>query len=713
MKQFFLLFLSTLLIYPVFTSAQTYPEVWFESSTLPVRYSNSHVSYSGNSWIKNIKHQLPLSDSIFFTPKNALELNYTSGKEGHWEANIRYPRASAFQLKEEYTLLFKLFIQSETSIDELPAIEIINSQAHTDSALITPSLISLKKFIKKAELNKWISVEIPLKKVGLANLEAGIETIRFLQNSLDGKEHSLFIDQIEFLPKSFPQSQLTSAAVLSSGIGYERHIDLTWKLPLTPSIRYIKFYRSIDNKNFEPVAIRPVFAKRYSDIIPLSDTTYYYKISWMDYFYRESPLSNVLKVKSGKMNDDALVAMIQKANISYFTDGEEFNSGMQLKNIYNQNSVVSVKNTGVGILALIASIKDDFQLREKVLTRLERIVSFLEKAENNYGVFPELLDGRTGKVIYRYNSNKDSTNLVVDLESTGMLIQALLVSKRYFNQNNDAEVELRNKISTLWKAVRWNEFLNSENYLSSKLSSEEGINEGSPLSGLSKMYLYIMALASPEYNIELATYQNALTKPLKARERNISHQDSLLLEENPEELVSIMHYKGNDYYEVPFINGHAYYGIPLAVGDKDDNLFDLLMGYITLDLKDSHDDFANYYKNTENLIKIQHRQSLEDGEDFFDDRLETSKGIAIYPLNRKLAMKNIKHYYLDHAATLWTEYGFVRAIDFNQNRVIYPKEGAENGLNAVMIDNGKSGFIWKLFMQDPDISNVVKMLFNK
>lgn len=713
MKQYFLVFLSTFLFYPTFANAQTYSEVWFENSTLPVRYSNSQVSYSGNSWIKNIKRQLPVSDSIFFTPKNALELNYISSKGGEWEANILYPRASAFQLDQDYTLNFKLYIQSETSLGELPAIEIISYPAHPDSTLFSSSKIFLDKFIKKAELNKWISVEIPLKKVNLDNLEEGIETIRFSQNSFDDKEHSLFIDQIEFLPSSFSQSQLTSAAVLSSAMGYERHIDLTWKLPLTPSIRYIKFYRSIDNKTFEPVAIRPIFAKKYSDIIPLTDTTYYYKISWMDYYYRESPLSNVLKVKSSKMDDSALVAMLQKANVSYFIDGEEFNSGMQVKNIHNQNSVVSVKNTGVGILTLIASIKDDFQLREKVLARLEKIVTFLEKADSNYGVFPELLDGRTGKVVYRDTSNIDSVNLVVDLESTGMLIQALLVSKQYFNQNNDAETELRNNISTLWKSVKWNQFLNSENYLSNKPSSEEGINEGIPLSGLSKMYLYILALASPENNIEIDSYRNALTKPLKARERKISHQDSLLLEENPEELTSIMHYKGNDYYEVPFINGQVYYGIPLAIGNKDDDLSDLLMGYITLDLKDIQDEYANYYQNTKNLINIQHRQSLEEGEAFVGDKLETSKGVAIYPFNRRLALENIKNYYLNHTESLWTEYGFARAVDFKQNRVVHPKEGVENGLIAVMIENGKSGLVWKLFMQDPGINNVVKVLFKK
>src|SRR5690606_2444875 len=212
---------------------------------------------------------------------------------------------------------------------------------------------------------------------------------------------------------------------------------------------------------------------------------------------------------------------------------------------------------------------------------------------------------------------------------------------------------------------------------------------------------------------EIDSYRNALSKPLKARERKISHQDSLLLEENPEELTSIMHYKGNDYYEVPFINGQVYYGIPLAIGNKDDDLSDLLMGYITLDLKDIQDEYANYYQNTKNLINIQHRQSLEEGEAFVGDKLETSKGVAIYPFNRRLALENIKNYYLNHTESLWTEYGFARAVDFKQNRVVHPKEGVENGLIAVMIENGKSGLVWKLFMQDPGINNVVKVLFKK
>jgi hypothetical protein len=141
-------------------------------------------------------------------------------------------------------------------------------------------------------------------------------------------------------------------------------------------------------------------------------------------------------------------------------------------------------------------------------------------------------------------------------------MQALLVSKQYFNQNNDSETDLRNRITKIWRAVEWNAFVNPENlYLFNKWSSQNGIREGTPLSGLSSLYLYIMGLASPENNINLESYYKALTKPLKVDERNISHQDSVLIEEDLEELTTIIRDKENAYSETSFVNGQTYYGI--------------------------------------------------------------------------------------------------------------------------------------------------------
>lgn len=703
MKQVFLILTSFILAIPSVTIAQSYPEVWFENSNLPVRYSSSHISYEGDSWIKNKEHQLPVSDSVFFTPNNALEINYISGKNGKWSADIQYPRSQLLKLRNDFVVSLKLYVQSQTSLSELPALKFIQSDS------LSSGLIPLAKSIKKIERNKWLSIEIPIKNLDLDSLEKGIHTIRLVQNSEDGKEHMLFIDQIEIMPSKVPQSPLTSAAVLSTVTGFEKHVDLTWKLPLTPSIRYIKVYRSTDNENFTPVAIRPIFVKKYSDIIPQKDKTYYYKVTWVDYKYQESPFSNVLDVKTNSLSNEELLKMVQNANVNYFIDGEEFNSGMQLRNISDQNSQVSVRKTSVGILALISTIKDDFERKEQLFKRLEKIISFLEKAESRHGAFSELMNGRTGKAT---NIEGRTSTLVVNLESTGLLMQSLLVAKEYFGQGSEAERQLRTRIEKLWRAVEWNAFTKENNpYLYSEWSADEGLNTGTPLSGLDKMYLYILALASPEYNINLNSYQQALEHPLKVRKREVSTEDSLFLEEYPEETASILHYRGMDYYPVPYRNGLTYYGLPLAVGDIDDSLTDILRGFMALDPRGKEDEFANYFDYIKNLILIQHRKSLEGNDSWSSSTLNTTEGIAIYPFNEALALENIREYYLKHAELLWTEYGFVREIDFKQNRIVYPKYDLDNALNVIMINNGRSGLIWQLFSQDPAISDIVKTVF--
>src|SRR3546814_13393057 len=91
-----------------------------------------------------------------------------------------------------------------------------------------------------------------------------------------------------------------SSDVCSSDL---RHVDLTWQLPLTPSIRYIKVYRADDNEHFEPIAIRPVFAQKYTDFVPYPEKTYYYKIAWVDYDYLESPFSDVIEATTHVASD--------------------------------------------------------------------------------------------------------------------------------------------------------------------------------------------------------------------------------------------------------------------------------------------------------------------------------------------------------------------------------------------------------------------------
>src|SRR5690554_3771807 len=119
----YIVFFLALLSVPMSLMAETYPEVLFENSILPGSYSDSKVQYQGASWIKNLRGSLPVSDSIFFTPNNALSLNYISSSQGYWQADVFYPESYAVSRNE--ILRLKLYVQSKTNINELPAFQIV------------------------------------------------------------------------------------------------------------------------------------------------------------------------------------------------------------------------------------------------------------------------------------------------------------------------------------------------------------------------------------------------------------------------------------------------------------------------------------------------------------------------------------------------------------------------------------------------------------
>src|SRR5690606_15683124 len=155
-------------------------------------------------------------------------------------------------------------------------------------------VLELADYIDDFRTNMWLEVRVPVNAFAVPG-EAAIDGIQLSQGQADTATHWLYLDQIEFVSANPPRVKLSSPAVLASAKAYDRHVDLTWQLPLTPSIRYIKIYRAEDNEHFEPIAIRPIFVQKYTDFVPYPEKTYFYKIAWVDYDYLESPFSEVIE----------------------------------------------------------------------------------------------------------------------------------------------------------------------------------------------------------------------------------------------------------------------------------------------------------------------------------------------------------------------------------------------------------------------------------
>src|SRR5690606_30590897 len=138
------------LIRPV--TADTYPEVLFENSLLGGNYHYSSVQYEGASWVENVGGRLPVSDSIYFTPCNALSLKYSSHTAGDWRVQVAYPHASdGYRPKQDAVLTFKLFVASDTEGAALPRLAVCQA----DSSTVPVDLV---KYIADFQPNMWLDV---------------------------------------------------------------------------------------------------------------------------------------------------------------------------------------------------------------------------------------------------------------------------------------------------------------------------------------------------------------------------------------------------------------------------------------------------------------------------------------------------------------------------------------------------------------------------
>ena len=102
-------------------------------------------------------------------------------------------------------------------------------------------------------------------------------------------------------------------------------------------------------------------------------------------------------------------------------------------------------------MAILSGIDRNYITREEGLARMEKIVSFLEKADRFHGAYPHWWYGDTGKV--KPFGQKDNGG---DLVETAFLIQGLLAVHQYYVNGSPQEQALAKRIDTLWRDVDWN-----------------------------------------------------------------------------------------------------------------------------------------------------------------------------------------------------------------------------------------------------------------
>lgn len=733
-------FLTGFLLSLPFVFAESYSEVIFSHSLVKGAYAKSQVEHSGKSWIQNVNGNLPISDTLFFTPGNSLSLNYISQEEGDWSASVFYPgRKIQYRLSDKDILRLKLYVESkETKAHHLPKIQLIQDSTQSD-------FVSLDQYIDDIKYGEWISLKIPVNKIQGIKYAKPLTAVSFSQNQASkATQHHLFIDQIEFLEESYPKAKLSSAAVLGDVKAYGHHIHLNWQLPLSPGIRYVKIYRSTDNKNFDAIALKPVHKLSSLDYVPQLDKEYYYKVTWVNFDYEESPFSPEVKIKPENIDKDTFLDLIQLAHVNYFAESFDVNSGMYMPFRIRDRVMVSTKETGYAILSLIVGAEKGFISRNMALRRISRIVYFLQKAQHNHGFFPSYFNGRTATPDYFFKLAD------YDVNATASILESLLVSREYFNADEELEKDLRNRITSLWESVDWASYthknsphllIKAKSYLSEKNNEEVigGVNEN--------MNAYFLAMASPTHALDIGAFKKSVLRlpidpneldPLEVSETDTDStsvvEDALIPEEELHgvPLADTLEDKTDELVDSIVMSSvfedAEYYGMNLRWKNHDDDLLRFYSAFMTINPQDIRHKGVTFEEEIKKLILFRKRYDNEMGvgaknldvwgtyQDVDSVRsLKINPAISVGAMfaQPKIAYQALQTLYSDYGEESFSEYGFRSWMDLSQNDVSDSFNSLNQASVAVQIENARSGLIWKLYKQIPEIQALYAELFKK
>jgi len=401
---------------------------------------------------------------------------------------------------------------------------------------------------------------------------------------------------------------------------------------------------------------------------------------------------------------------VQRTTFQYFWDGAEPNSGLarerfHIDNIYpsSDKHIVTSGGGGFGVMAILVGIERGFITKQQGVERFEKILNFLETADRFHGVWPHWWNGETGKV--KPFSKKDDGG---DLVETSFMIQGLLCVRQYFKDGNTREKAIASKIDKLWKQVDFNWYRNDKNVLYWHWSPNFGWEMNFPVTGYNEcLIMYILAASSPTHSVPAEVYHEGWARSGKIKDTVTTYGHTLTLQHH----------------------GAPKYGGPL---------FWAHYSYLGLDPRGLKDQYADYWEHNKNHTLINRAWCVDNPLNYkgygpeswgltssYSIRgyaghapgkkndlgvISPTAALSSMPYTPEYSMQAMRHWYTNLRDSLYGPYGFYDA--FSETANWFPKRylAIDQGPIVVMMENYRSGLLWKLFMSSPEIQNGLKKL---
>ncbi len=435
--------------------------------------------------------------------------------------------------------------------------------------------------------------------------------------------------------------------------------------------------------------------------------------SFLLIFYSCSDKSSAQSENPIVLTDEELLNLAQQDAFKYFWDYAETNSKLARERYHVDEpfvdaNLVTTGGSGFGLMTIIVGIERGFVTRSEAVSRLNTALTFLENADRFHGAWSHWINGSNGNVV-PFGADDNGGDIV----ETSFLCQGLICVREYFKDGSPEEQALATKADDLWKGVEWSWYTKggenvmywhwSPNFEWIKNFKLEGYNEC--------LITYVMAASSPTHPIQSAAYHEGW-----ARSGAITNPASV--------------------YGIPLI---FKYNGTTSVGP----MFWAHYSYLGLDPRGLTDQYANYWDLTKNHAKIMYTYCATNpvgwigySEDcwgltasytrnpngtvgYTDHRPGNDKSVisptaalSSFPYTPEESMRALRFFYEneDWKSRLIGVAGPYDAFSPHHDWVTKRYLAIDQGTIVPMIENYRTGLLWNLFMQAPEVQTGLQNL---
>jgi hypothetical protein len=403
-----------------------------------------------------------------------------------------------------------------------------------------------------------------------------------------------------------------------------------------------------------------------------------------------------------RLSDEALLDLVQRQTIGFFWDGAHAESGLAFDRIRLSGDAaddrLGIGGSGFGVMAILVGVERGWIGRDEAIARLSKIMDWLERATCYHGLFPHFIHGATGATMPL--GQKDDG---ADIVESAYLFQGLLCARQYFDRDAPVERHLHDRIGWMWRNAEWNwHTRGGRNVLTWHWSPNNGWSLDAEIRGWNEcLIVYILAAASPTFPIEPVVYHKGWAQGRA------------------------------------FDNRRTYYDIELPIGpDFGGPLFFSQYSFCGLDPRGLKDRYADYWRQNvqHTLINYEHCVRNPGGHKGYgpscwgltasDDPagyaahapdndngvISPTAALSSFPYAPEQAMRALRYFYEVKAEKIWNRYGFADAFSESQNWFADTCLAIDQGPIVAMIENYRTGLLWRLFMKDPDVQAGLRKL---